>query len=60
MGAALPTYTFRPAAPSPMVLTNAELIREADALALRLAHSPLPLRDAELVMALAARLKGAK
>jgi hypothetical protein len=44
---------------TPMVLTNGELLREADALALRIARSSLPMRDVALVQALAARLRSA-
>jgi hypothetical protein len=45
--------------PTPMVLTNAELLREAEALTLRIARSPLPLRDVSIVQALVARLRSA-
>lgn len=45
--------------PTPMVLTNSELLREAEALALRIARSSLPMRDVSLVQALAARLRSA-
>lgn len=60
MNAGASTYAARAAAaPSPLVLTNAELLREADELALRIARSTLPVRDVRVVQALAARLKGA-
>jgi hypothetical protein len=60
MSVAAPTYAQLAAKqPTPMVLTNRELLSEADALAMRIAHSNLPMRDVSIVQALAARLRSA-
>jgi hypothetical protein len=43
--------------PSPLELTDEQLAAEGEAVAMRIAHSSLPVRDAAVVTSLAARLE---
>jgi hypothetical protein len=49
-------FPSRATLPSPMTLTNRELIEEADQLARRISHNDVTLRDVRIVQELAVRL----